>query len=289
MAQEYESSSYNVEKLVQQEEVFPFIEQGDETTKMYILTYRVNRDYYEKIPLDTVYSEDDSAILVDQSSPTDIKGGVVEFTRTYSYVPESRFEYAGITWAMPGIEKISGYSWTADSTPEWTGTAWKINLTGDVSAIQVGWRLRLGYEVTTSSKISAVKSYPVTVTGKSGSDIFIDRLPFGNVTNITSIKITSARRDLTRLPRSVIRVAEWNFEYVNTSDPIEEVPISDAFIIINPSNLEETDTITSSTIPTNSDWQSWVDDRAKIQIEPAQVVRWKGNIYEIKYPMVEVE
>lgn len=96
--------------------------------------YQINRADFAPLALDTEYDEDANFVLVEETSPQHIGGGVVKWTRVYAKVPDQRDEYESFAYQFPGIV---GGSLTADEDAARPATT-----------KQVTSRLQFDYELT---------------------------------------------------------------------------------------------------------------------------------------------
>lgn len=101
---------------------YPFIEYGDNTSKIYHMRCAVNKDDYAAIALDTTmtsasnadvlvlpFTADANAYYVGDFNHKVTDGALIEFDRQFATIPATRTEYEGsVIFEYPGYESING-------------------------------------------------------------------------------------------------------------------------------------------------------------------------------------
>jgi hypothetical protein len=121
MALPYGESSFFTEQIVQENISYPFWNEGDQSCKIYSQRVNVHLDYYRPMPLDTPHRTDPTAMLVAESPPDYIEAKVVESTREFATIPQTRNLGISYNWLIPGIASASAVNWV-------TPTAYRANV-----------------------------------------------------------------------------------------------------------------------------------------------------------------
>jgi hypothetical protein len=295
MADTYNNAGFNTEQVTRIVDYYPLINVGDDETKAYDVTVRVNRGQYKKLKLDTKYSLDPRAILVDQTKPKDVGGGVVELTRTYSYIPKSRQEPGLQAWTRPGFNavgtggasNVSSVNFaipntvlTVDDTSNFAAdTSCTINLKYTQT-----WNTNFGPRVfkrafVVRSKIVSVDSGASTITVISNR-VYLRDGSIGEISDVSGIVISREERK----PKSIGVPVVYEHSFFHEDD-VNNIQPTEPFTIYD-SSREEVDSLTTTTKPTFAEYEISMNDKEMLQMAFPEIKRYKGNIMEIVTPFV---
>lgn len=277
---------------------YPFIELGDNTTKVYHLVCEVNEADYAPIALDTTmasasnadvielpFTADAAAYHVGDFNKTKIDGGLTRFDRQFANIPQSTVDPAGSEiFTFPGLPSTAGVGSkiTISSASVSSGVV-TLNLasahgmsSGDNFVYYIG-----GY-VTINGRnyYNFYKFNPVCITGTTGSTIkTYTYLPSG-FTSISGYVYPFASRGR----KQVSRKSSTQFEYdyflpgvsagITTSQEIALPQRFDAYYYAEGNTVQR---LTSITTPTNIEYNEIVDSEGFLVLDSG-IDRWRGNI-----------
>jgi hypothetical protein len=276
---------------------YPFIELGDNSTKVYHMVCQQNRLDYNaaQIALDTTMSNasnagvislpfnaDSNAYFVGDFDHAPIDGGLVEFERVFANIPSSRAsEFAGTqsySYAGIGLFNVS-------NATEHTRT---------ITSVSNDPTLR--YNILTVSNTASIGDVVwVTINLSAGGSISDWRtvLSGSNSTTIKIAKITTLSasggtvKELFYSPRGVVSqqtgsIADFSYYLPGVTPGISnptDVKEDMAFSILDSETYRSTDTLSDDTIPTVSEYQELIDADDYLLVS-SNVTRWKGNILQ---------
>ena len=216
--------------------------------------------------------------LVSEENFSGERGGIMTWDRVYAAVPTAWTEpeeYAYTYPAFSGSQTVgTTYNVTAIAA---SGTYYSVSSSltfsvGDTLFINVGFtRSGLGWRVA---------NYVQALGGVSGTNVLVGQI-FGGTGSFTSVSGYIGKASPSRstpkafiVPSSVVN--EYAFSSITALD--QNLPLIPQFAVINNTGVE-TDTITTTTIPSNSNWVSMVAAGTQIVAATSMRRRFLGNIY----------
>lgn len=92
--------------------ITPFADVGDHLTFEVIRKYRIDQSKYKRgITMAKIKTRKGVAYLVDQSEPSYIGSGLVEYTKTFSCLPASRQEASSYVYSYQFLSTNTSYDW----------------------------------------------------------------------------------------------------------------------------------------------------------------------------------
>ena len=298
---------------------YPFIEDGDNTTKVYnmVCTQQATDYSASQVALDTTMSSaaaagvlvlpfpaDSDAYFVGDTGHSPIGGGMISFTRTFANIPQTTTVASGSAFVtFPGI--------SATSTPETGRSITSISMTPSIRGITINTTgshlvlandtvyLKLDYTVDGGSFIHSV-SGKFQVLETYGSTAF--RVDIGHYWNqqISLSKIGSAeffQTPLTRPPSTFNVSTQTRYDYIlpgvtPSVFDVLDISVPPAFEVVNQSTGVVADTAFNTytnpeletiigTKPNATQYVSMRDDNVNIVIE-SSLAEWAGNILVMK-------
>lgn len=300
MSVPYNIVSLRKPRLTKRRVEFPFTSFGDRKTFVITETWSVWHDQIDRVakPLDEPHYEPrySSAILTEDMMGLAIgDDGMATWQREYAMVPQSHVKSVPGAFVFPGmVGSIYNNSHTISSVNAsnqiTTATTHSFNV-GDVVII-IGQKTytagRQSWYVV-DGKRTKTKIYPfqarLKVTAVTSNTVTF-ATPITGVFVLIGVSVTTTLytvRDYisSRLPKAWSGIATSRNSFVLTTNPANEVQSVEKFSIVTSAG-EETDTVTSSTNPSLSDYLGYLGNRSEIQIETSRVSRWKGNIWQIE-------
>jgi len=298
---------------------YPFANEGDSATKVYVHDMQVARANYAPLafnnfmetggganqqkPVRSPFADDANAFWVGDSEPTDNGTSIVSFQRTFANVPAPRLEGNGIyAFTYPGIsattEQVFG---TSKSSPT--------PLASYESATDSGV---LVFEVTNPGDYAIGQKFDVRNNSQPFPYRFEKRIVFngswildvyqnGFVTDISGDQITiksvlGSNYNGLRFPNSTASTVTMvqslpsrnpftqNANSRKTisylkSDDLIGIPIGSQFSVVA-SDGTPTDTLTATTTPNKDQYLDIVTAGEFINAESTKISRWMGNIWE---------
>lgn len=224
------------------------------------------------VPTSTTY------YLVSEENFSDQRAGVVMWDRVYCAVPT--------VWTEP---EEYAYTYPAFSGSQTVGTTYNvtaITISGTYASVSssltfsVGDTLFINVAFTRSGLGWNVANYVQALGGVSGTNVLIGSIfpgtgAFGSVNGYIG-KASPARGTPKAyiVPSSIVN--EYAFSSVTALD--QTLPLIQPFSVINNTGVE-TDTITTTTIPTNANWVTMVANGTQIVAATSVRRRFLGNIY----------
>jgi len=277
---------------------YPFIEQGDNATKVYHLVCVVNEANYTPISLDTTmasvgnadvidlpFTADANAYFVGDFGKTKIEGGLVKFDRQFANIPQPTVDPAGSEiFTFPGLPYTAGTGTVIDiNSISLSNNVLTLNLASPHGMVNGdNFRYYFRGTITLYGFISTNFFYGngVCLTGTTGSTIKIRTyLPSNFVFENGRIYPFSSRGR-----KQVSRKSSTQFEY-DYFLPGITVGITEAQDISLPQRFEAyqysvgntVETLSVSTTPTSVEYNAIVDSDGFLVLDSG-IDRWKGNI-----------
>jgi hypothetical protein len=295
---------------------------GDSATKVYHHTMRVERLSYAPLDYDDVmtaagdkptrspFSDDASAYWVEDSTPSDIGGTLVEFERMFANIPADRAEPNGLyPFEFPGndtaqFETIGVSTGNYSETVTYSDPQLIVDIvfnmaTADAAKLVSGETVQLInttdiYAVDYGSGVGNLPSIYVSVTDVTGdtvtvryatnanrSDVGFDKNPNSSFTTHTVKRLGFTSRD--PLQSSSTSIIAVTYEKSSTASQLSSFALK--FGVRNSSgNLVPN--LSSSTVPSSAIYNDFIQEGIYINAEDENFERWKGNIYERKIILV---
>ena len=234
------------------------------------------------------------SILLEETQPQPIGGGLAQFTRIFGVVPQPREEPAQLVARYPG--RASSTATTAVYSAYGTTPGASTVSAGDVGAFLFGvygytyyafgspvksgiatWLGRTA-EMASASPFSVRNDNRAVPTGSS--------LVFGVVANavFTDIRFLGWRAlgIPGRSPRTVTTYGKRKIQYAYGLDAATTLAKAAVPLVVTNAAGEEVDTLSATTIPTLSAWKQSVTAGEFFIPEPASINEWLGPIYSVE-------
>jgi len=253
--------------------------------------YMVNWADFETSPLSTLYVPTTSGsgqdltlayYLVRESSPSELGGGLCQFTRTFAAVPSPREEHESYAYTFPGLETgslgplkyISGTPTSASSVTTITTTTSHGISVGDQVIIRFTVQLAGGQQF-------GAQILRTALTGTTGTTLKVDIIVSQNPV-VQWISAQSADIGRSAYTEEVSSTLIYEYFLIGISPKIktaDDIEIYNTPIIVD-SDGTRTDTYTSTTAPTKAEYLVDVKTGANIVATDSVIRPWMGNIYE---------
>lgn len=251
-------------------------------------SFYIEQDYmqalasWEALALDTTHDDFPDLYLVRESPLLPLGGGIVQWTRTYARIPNTRSESQSFAYTVPGVAPdVVPVAKQIDPTTPFpttyliTSTAHGFSV-DDVVVFSYAMRdptfPNIIHQRNQSRVIRSVDS-----ATQFSVDLVSDAGPLLNWGYV--VKGITVREPDTKI------VASWiQYDYflpgvsVGIASP-NDIPLFEPIRIIDASG-NETDTYTNTTNPNAAQYYASVQARELVVAEPSILRRWMGNIYE---------
>ena len=279
---------------------YPFIEYGDNTTKVYHLVCEVNEVDYAPIALDTTmasasnadvislpFTADAAAYHVGDFGKAKIDGGLTRFDRQFANIPQSTVDPAGSEiFTFPGLPSAAGVgsSITISSASVSSGVV-TLNLasahgmsSGDNFTFYV-----YGYTtINGRNYYNLYRGSSVCITGTTGSTIkTYTYLPSG-FTFTSGYIWPFASRGRNQVSRKSSTQFEYDYFLPGVSAGIttsQEIALPQRFEAYYYTEGNTVNSLNSITTPTNIEYNEIVDSDGFLVLDSG-IERWKGNIIQ---------
>jgi len=277
---------------------YPFIEEGDNATKVYHLVCVVNEADYAPVALDVTmadatnagvidlpFAEDSNAYFVGDYNKIKIEGGLVRFDRQFANIPASTVDPAGSEiFTFPGLPSTAG-----------TGTAISISsasVSNNVVTLSLAsahgmssgdnFRYRIRGYVTRYGRNYYNNFYGngVCITGTTGSTIKLYTYLPDSFTFETGYVYPFSSRGRKQVSRKSSTQFEYDYFLPGVTAGItssQQITLPQRFEAFRYAEGNTVETLTSSTEPTNTEYNEIVDSDGFLVLDSG-ISRWKGNI-----------
>jgi hypothetical protein len=273
---------------------YPFIEYGDNSTKVYHMRCTVNKSDYTAIALDTTmasasnadvltlpFAADTSAYFVGDFNHRVIDGALLEFDRQFATIPATNEDYPGTEFfTFPGLPNT-----TSGASINVSNVSYSLGITTLTTAsahgMVAGNVFRFFYTYSAGGGIVINSSIYLTCeTGTSGSTIKANTILGTYAITAASVIPNATRgRGPTNLSSSTKIINEYFLPGVTTNiSTVQDINLFETFQPFLSSSGENVDTLTTVTIPTINNYNQSVNDNDYLVIDCA-IERYKGNIY----------
>lgn len=277
---------------------YPFIELGDNTTKVYHLVCEVNEADYAPIALDTTmasasnadvielpFTADAAAYHVGDFNKTKIDGGLTRFDRQFANIPQPSVDPAGSEiFTFPGLPSTAGVgSAIIINTVSLSSGVVTLNLAsahGMTGGDSFSYYFVITYTLYGRTYSSHRSGNTVCVTGTSGSTIKAYFYIPSGFTFFNGYIYPFASRGRNQVSRKSSTQLEYDYFLPGVSGGI-----SSSQDILLPQKFEPylytagntIDALNSGTTPTDAEYNQIVDSDGFLTLDSG-IDRWKGNI-----------
>jgi len=267
---------------------YPFIEEGDNATKVYHLVCVVNEANYTPIALDTTmasatnadvidlpFAADATAYFVGDYNKTKIEGGLVRFDRQFADIPASRSSILTGTsaYTFPGVEADK------DDTIERTASGFSATSTTTTltctNTVTVGDTVLCSLSTTDGSiTVTVNRASRTALAGTTTSQVVVSRL--GASTTFVSGRVEEFNvqpRGSTTLATGTFTDFTYYLPGVTSGIAVPtDVALSETFRIQAP-------LLSPGTVPSATEYDAKVTNGDLLLIE-SSITRYAGNIIQ---------
>ena len=273
---------------------YPFIEYGDNSSKVYHMRCTVNKDDYTAIALDTTmasasnadvlalpFAADTSAYFVGDFNHRVKDGALLEFDRQFATIPATNEDYPGTEFfTFPGLPNTASGSLINIASNSYSAGISTFT-TASAHGMSSGDLYRITYTYYTGSSYVTVVTFLTCTTGTTGSTIK-SNTTIGLITFSTTASIipnATRGRDALNLSSSTKIINEYFLPGVTTNiASTQDIDLFETFSVYDTNTGKITNTLTINTIPTISEYNQLIVDRDYL-IADCGIQRYKGNIY----------
>lgn len=273
---------------------YPFLTDGDTTTKIYHLMCEVTEDDYEPIDLDVTMASAANADVHSLPFPADAtayhigdynhqkKDGVIRsFDRRFAKIPIDRNDiFTGTTaYAFPGISS-SSTDGTERTITAASNTANVTTLTC-TNTVAVGDVVYVSITTSFSGNTISVNQFAYALTGTTTSVVKIPAIPLlATLDSGTLTELSIQPKGQKTIPTG----SNSDFSYylpgvtAGITDP-SDVTETEVFAPYSGNNGQSVTTLNETTIPDAETYSTQIDDGDYITIE-SNVTKWFGNMIQ---------
>ena len=273
---------------------YPFIEQGDNATKVYHLVCEVNEADYAPIALDTTmasasnadvislpFTANAAAYHVGDFGKAKIDGGLTRFDRVFRTIPSTRNNVFGGTTAFSYPGRASNKEGGTDRTVTAASNTAGVTTLTCTNSVSVGEAFY--YTVTTTQDGITVNSsgYAYALSGTSGGVIKMPAIALGTTFvsgTVTELVIQPSGQKTI----STGTLVDYTYYLPGVTPGItnpEDVTESAVFSPFSAETGEAVNTLTNKTIPDQATYNTQVSSGDYLIIE-SNVTRLQGNIIQ---------
>lgn len=267
---------------------YPFIEEGDNATKVYHLVCVVNEANYTPIALDTTmasatnadvidlpFAADATAYFVGDYNKTKIEGGLVRFDRQFADIPASRSSILTGTsaYTFPGVEADK------DDTIERTASGFSATSTTTTltctNTVTVGDTVLCSLSTTDGSiTVTVNRASRTALAGTTTSQVVVSRLGASTTFVSGSVEEFNVQpRGSTTLATGTFTDFTYYLPGVTSGIAVPtDVPLSETFRIQAP-------LLSPGTVPSATEYDAKVTNGDLLLIE-SSITRYAGNIIQ---------
>ena len=287
---------------------YPFVEDGDTTTKVYnmVCTQQATDYSASQVALDATMSSaaaagvlvlpftaDSDAYFVGDTGHAPIGGGMISFTRTFANIPQSTTVASGSAFVtFPGIAAtvVPAAAIAVNSVAMTSGTRGVTLTTGTAHGLSAGSRIYLSMDYTVGSDafIHHIAGQFFVIDAPTTTTFRVDIGHYWSSQVTLSLNDALLRQvNVTRPPTSQNVSTETRYDYIlpGTTPGISsalDIEVPPSFYAISSTSGEPVDTLTqTTTVPTYLVYNDMVEDGNNIVIE-SSLAEWAGNILVMK-------
>ena len=277
---------------------YPFIEEGDNATKVYHLVCVVNEADYAPIALDVTmanatnadvidlpFTADANAYFVGDYYKTKIEGGLVRFDRQFANIPLPTIDPAGSEiFTFPGLQSTAGTAAPiAINSISSTNNVLTFNLAsahGMVSGDSFRFYYKGSRTFSTTITTYFYYGHAVCSTGTTGSTIKISKYLPSDLVFFNGEIYPFASRGRKQVSRKSSTQFEYDYFLPGITAGITEaqdISLPQRFEVYKYSEGNTVEKLSSTTTPTSNEYNSIVDNNGFLVLDSG-IDRWKGNI-----------
>jgi hypothetical protein len=285
MANVYEDSDWSVAQATGQKRwLKPFPESNDNLIFEQDYTQSEAGRLADLTQMGSVHPDDATFYLVAESTPSDMGGGMVRFTRTYSKLPPGRTDFESFAFTFPGMATGVSHPLVAVSGNTATTTDGVTTITTtSAHSIAVGDSVRIHYNAFDQVQQYSRYIIRTALTGTTGSTLKVDQIT--DTFNAQPLYFFTVQKvELGRDPITETVASKLTYDYFLAgvsagvaSDYDIQLIVKD--VIIDGDGLL-TDTYTDATTPAIADYRQKIADGEWIVAEDSVIRRWRGPILE---------
>ena len=293
---------------------YPFIEYGDNSTKVYHMRCTVNKSDYAAIALDTTmasasnadvltlpFAADTSAYFVGDFNHRVTDGALLEFDRQFATIPATNEVYPGTEFfTFPGLPYQQGSAAVSCSSTSYTSGI-QTTTTKTNHGLSAGDRFRMNvflsyYQLINGNDIlityDSITIYDTAITGTSGTTLKSNvKIGQGYYTENTTAYSPTARMDIQIYPNAVAsrdaKELSANTKIINDYylpgvspdiNNVNDIFIEQKFQPVNANTGSPRENLSNSSIPSSDQYRASISNNDYITKDCA-IQRYKGNIY----------
>jgi hypothetical protein len=293
---------------------YPFIEYGDNSSKVYHMRCTVNKDDYSAIALNTTmasasnadvlalpFAADTNAYFVGDFNHRVIDGALLEFDRQFATIPATNEDYPGTEFfTFPGLPYQQGSAAVSCSSVSYSGGIQTINAKTN-HGLSPGDQFRINifisyYQLINGSvniiTYDSIAVYDTAISGTSGTTLKSTvKIGQGNYTENTTAYSPTARIEIQLYPdavasRSAIELSA-NTKIINDYflpgvspdiNNVNDIFIEQKFQPVTASTGAFVEDLSAGTIPSANQYKASINNNDYITKDCA-IQQYKGNIY----------
>lgn len=273
---------------------YPFIEYGDNASKVYHMRCAVNKDDYAAIALDTTmasasnadvlalpFAADASAYFVGDFNHKVTDGALLEFDRQFATIPATNVDYLGTEFfTFPGLPSSASGSSISISSSNYNSGIYTFT-TASAHGMTSSDIFRMSYVIFTGSQGGYISSsgFFTCATGTTGNTIKTFAVLGGAFVSGSIIPNATRGRNATNLSSSIKVINEYYLPGVTTNiTDIQDINIVETFNVYDASVGGIVDDLTTSTIPTIAEYNQLIINNDYL-VFSCGLQRYKGNIF----------
>ena len=273
---------------------YPFIEYGDNSSKVYHMRCTVNKDDYTAIALDTTmasasnadvltlpFAADTSAYFVGDFNHRVKDGALLEFDRQFATIPATNEDYPGTEFftfpGLPGTSSVFNVNVTSKSYSAGTTTF----ITASNHGMSSGSFYKLYYSYYSGSNIISAVTFLTCTSGTSGTTVkSTSNIGSLNFASTAVINPNSKRgRDPVNLSGTIRLTNDYFLPGITSNiSTLEDVVLFETFQPYNSYTGNYTNDLLYNTTPTDTQYNTSIINKDYLLIDCA-IQRYKGNIY----------
>jgi hypothetical protein len=285
---------------------YPFIEDGDTTTKVYnmVCTQQATDYNASQVAIDTAMSSaaaagvlvlpfpaDSDAYFVGDTGHSPVGGGMISFTRTFANIPQTTTVASGSAFVtFPGILGFGsfGLSITVSAVSMTAGTRGVRLTTSSAHGLGVNDTIYLSMDYTVGSDpfIYQVMGQFLAYSVPSTTTLLVDiGQNWDEQVTINASNVDLRKNDLARNPTSYNVSTQTRYDYILPgttpwANDVLDVQVPSPFYAVN-SLGEPTDSVSISTTPSANTYVNMIKNEHNLVIE-SSLAEWAGNILVMK-------
>ena len=265
---------------------------NDTTTYQIQKEYVVGTGYYTPEDLSTPIEDNGTPLYLVEEMVTNRTAAFVYFSRLYSTIPSTRVEYESYPYLLPGMAESSTlgtsvalfsgnpyipgkfiFTVTAGTHAFTTSDLLRFDLVLDYS-----WAGTWGVGTFASGLTRTIYAKPIEV---GANTITIAWNESGYTFDSGTVRSADVRPPRAPITRSI--TSRLTYDYILPGvtpgfDSGDDITVPDAFIITDSAD-EQTDTLSTTTLPTQATYETFIEDGTWLVTE-AFIRLWQGGIYE---------